>query len=378
MKKAVIVTPNYTYSYNVRIKYLEELFFYKGYEVTIISSDFNHRTKEEYKSEKRNLELLHVPRYKKNLSFKRIYSHKIFAKKSVKRVNEINPNIIYVSGPPNYLYKYFAKNKAKNKLNKLIFEIGDMWPETLPIKNQLKKILALPLNIWKRLRDKNIVKADNIIFQCDFFRKKVCESIKKSIGYTVYMCKESSIIPSMNLNLMNEMIETVYVGSINNIIDIDLICKILNEISKVKKVKINIIGDGESRDEFIKKAKLAGAEVEYYGMIYDEIEKEKIYNKSSFAFNIMKETVCVGLTMKSIDYFEAGIPLINNIGGDTFEIINKTKSGINIFDDLEICEMFANISIETIIEMKRNSRKVFDDYFDKKIFFDNMEKILNI
>ena len=35
----------------------------------------------------------------------------------------------------------------------------------------------------------------------------------------------------------------------------------------------------------------------------------------------MKQEVFVGLTMKSIDYFEAGLPIINNIHGDTWNIV---------------------------------------------------------
>ena len=34
--------------------------------------------------------------------------------------------------------------------------------------------------------------------------------------------------------------------------------------------------------------------------------------------------------MKSIDYFEAGLPILNNIQGDTWEIIEKENVGVNI------------------------------------------------
>ena len=34
--------------------------------------------------------------------------------------------------------------------------------------------------------------------------------------------------------------------------------------------------------------------------------------------------------MKSIDYFEAGIPIINNIQGDTFEFVEQYGVGINL------------------------------------------------
>ena len=43
----------------------------------------------------------------------------------------------------------------------------------------------------------------------------------------------------------------------------------------------------------------------------------------------MKKSVCVGLTMKSIDYFEFGLPIINNIKGDTWNAVEEYGIGIN-------------------------------------------------
>ena len=42
----------------------------------------------------------------------------------------------------------------------------------------------------------------------------------------------------------------------------------------------------------------------------------KIINQCHYALNIMKKDVCVGMTMKSLDYFSFGIPIVNNIEGD--------------------------------------------------------------
>lgn len=37
----------------------------------------------------------------------------------------------------------------------------------------------------------------------------------------------------------------------------------------------------------------------------------------------MKTSVCVGLTMKSLDYYAGGLPIINTIAGDTYEYAKK-------------------------------------------------------
>ena len=81
MKNAVIISPNDSYSYHVRIKYLEKWLSEEGYNVLVLSSDFDHRSKTKYQTKRGNLELIHVPTYKKNVSLSRIVSHIVFSKK---------------------------------------------------------------------------------------------------------------------------------------------------------------------------------------------------------------------------------------------------------------------------------------------------------
>ena len=54
--------------------------------------------------------------------------------------------------------------------------------------------------------------------------------------------------------------------------------------------------------------------------------------------------------MKSIDYFSYGLPLINNIKGDTWEIVNDKGYGINIHkDNIDCYDFFSDIDHKEII-----------------------------
>lgn len=59
----------------------------------------------------------------------------------------------------------------------------------------------------------------------------------------------------------------------------------------------------------------------------------KIINQCHYALNIMKKDVCVGMTMKSLDYFSFGIPIVNNIEGDIKKIVEKNNVGFNISNE---------------------------------------------
>ncbi|EMF0081377.1 glycosyltransferase [Enterococcus hirae] len=379
MKKAVIVTPFDNYSYNVRIKFVEEYLQKIGYNVKILSSDFDHRNKEKYQNNRKGLELLKVPEYRRNLSLSRIQSHRIFARKSVKRALQLQPDLLYVSGPPNFLFKYFATNKSSFKGTKLIFELGDMWPETMPINGKKKTLFKFPMKIWASLRDKYIAKADFTIFECDLFKELVNTNIKEIKGGTIYLCKDGTTMELPKEQISNECIELVYIGSINNIIDVDLIVEISKKIAVKKKTIVHIIGDGEQRQDLISELSGKNIEVNYHGIVYDEVEKSKIYSRCSFAFNIMKETVCVGLTMKSIDYFEAGLPLINNISGDTHDLVVNNRCGYNVDrKNLDtVVEKICAVSMDEVRNMKKASRDMYDKYFSKTAFEKQFEEMMS-
>ncbi len=104
----------------------------------------------------------------------------------------------------------------------------------------------------------------------------------------------------------------------------------LKAVNKRRRVRLCVIGDGESRDEFLKALSDAGISFIYHGAVYDEAKKQELLQACEWGLNIMKPTVRVGLTMKSIDYLANGLKLINSIEGDTREFVDKYGLGVNI------------------------------------------------
>jgi hypothetical protein len=90
----------------------------------------------------------------------------------------------------------------------------------------------------------------------------------------------------------------------------------------------------------------------------------------------MKDTVNVGLTMKSIDYLQHGLPLINNIPEDTYILISKYNIGINAIDLLDFAKQIETIKCLEIIEMKNNSIKTFKELFSEKSFNSKMKNVM--
>lgn len=321
--KVVIVNCFDTYEH--RVDLLHNFFSSRGNQVKVYTSDFCHFEKVERTDKKEDFIYIKTKPYYKNISIARLRSHHKLSKDIFRKIGKEPIDLLWVLIPPNSFTKDATLYKRAHPHTKLIFDIMDMWPETMPVE----KIEKLPLiQMWRGLRDKYLDAADEIVTECDLYHEKIPASIERKKIHTIYLAREIKTFFGKP-NPPKDQYALCYLGSINNIIDISAIGKIIKELRKEKPVELHIIGDGEKRDELIETAQMSSAKVIYHGKIYDAAEKQRIFDSCHYGLNIMKDTVCVGLTMKSMDYFEAGMPIINNIHGDTWDMVEKYGIGVN-------------------------------------------------
>lgn len=373
MKVAII---NCFDTYEERVSQVFNFFSNQNNEVIIIQSDYLHFQKIHRTDQKTNHIFIKSLGYKKNLSVSRLYSHYKYARDSFKAAEKIDPDLIYVLIPPNSLVHFAAKFKKKYENVRLIFDLIDLWPETMPVK----KFDKLPVfNMWKNLRDKKIRIADFVITECDLYREVLGNTLDGIKVETVYLAK-SDIQVETDQKMNDKEIHLCYLGSINNIIDIDSIKSLVSSIHTLKSVVFHIIGDGESKEQLIYEIEKINVKVEYHGIIYDVQQKQDIFDKCQFGINIMKESVCVGLTMKSIDYFQHGLPILNNIKRDSVDIVNSYNAGINInqYSNSDISRMIASYSLQDFIVMKKNARKVYEELFSVEAFRNKLSEFLKM
>lgn len=379
MKQALIISCFDWYEKRIGtvFKYLNS----KGYNVTILTSDYDHINKQYRKERNVNCTYVHVPSYKKNISAQRIVSHMAFGRAVGKQLEKIKPDLIYLLFPPNNTGGYCLKYIEKNPTTKYIVDIIDLWPETMP----LERLKWVPLiRLWKNMRDKSIKKADFVFLECSWYYKNIFKYLKdKTKVKTLYLfkkdgsCRQS--ITGINKHQIDKTIMLGYVGSINNIIDIEKISSLIKAIiSKGYHVKVRLIGEGESRDKFISSLKLAGAEVCYYGKVFDEKQKAEILSPCDFGINMMKDSVEVGLTIKSLDYFSIGLPIINNIKGDTYRIVEKYNIGVNVSGKETDVEKIISYYLSYSDKVRKKVFAVFDHFFTEKAFLERLEKAFDM
>lgn len=355
-----------------RVDLLHKVLTEEGHKVRCLLSDYRHFGKVQRADKKQDFKFFHAEPYKKNISIDRLQSHvrlshDIFSYID-KHANKID--VLWVLAPPNVFIRDAAKVKRGHNHIKLIIDLIDLWPETMPV-GKIKSLL-FP---WKRLRDNYLSSADVIVTECNLYQKVLGDVLKNKKVETLYLAREDKGYEP-HLNFPVDKVSLCYLGSINNIIDIDGIVRVVEECQKSKETILHIIGDGEKKVELVGRVKATGAEVIDHGKIFDRVEKQQIFDSCHYGLNMMKDTVCVGLTMKSIDYFEFGLPIINNIKGDTWDIIEEFGCGVNIETGKTV-----NFNTATELELykidkRKNCRSFFENELIKKAFSSILLRIL--
>ena len=351
--KAVIAT---CYESNEeRVSFVYDALKKRNFDVDVITTDFSHIKKTIRNNIPEGYSYIRTVPYSKNLSINRIRSHQLFSRDLFKTIEKINPDLIWLMAPANTLIKE-ANSYKKRHRTKLIIDIIDMWPESLPIKISKS---VFPFSIWRNIRKNNIGCADVLVTECNFYREILSKEYNGKI-FTVYWGRENKTL-SEKTDLSENRLSLCYIGSINNIIGTDIIKKVISNIDG--KTIVHVIGEGENTEAFISELKQV-CEVIYHGAIRDEEKKSEIFSKCHAGINIYKEGLYIGLTVKCIDYFEHGLPIINNIKSDTWDFVEKYKAGINVDENTEI-------SSQMLKEMRKNNRNIyelFENNFTKEIF----------
>ena len=363
-KDIILITDSPVYEH--RADQLFAHFCERGFNVKVYTTDFDHMQKVKRTTVNPEYTVIHGIPYMKNISYARIRYHQKFAKDALKAIENVKADLLWVLVPSNSLTKTMSKYKALHPDTKLVFDVIDMWPETMPSK-KLKKI-PFANCIWAGIRNKNIDNADLVITECNLYQSILKAYVAPQKMKTLYLARKSYDIKTIP-NPPEDRYSLCYLGSINNIIDIPAICKIINLLKAIRPVDLHIIGEGENKELFIEAAKKSGANVIDHGTVYDTDKKQEIFDSCHFGINIMKEEVFIGLTMKSMDYFAGGLPIINNIKGDTWKFIEDNKIGINYSGKIN------REQLEGVI--RSNVRPFFDKILSEERFIEETDSILD-
>lgn len=367
-------------TYLARGHILADFYARHGESTIILTPDFSHSHKKLIDQKEEGVMYLYHRRYTKNLSWQRIYGHIEFSKRVRKVVEQIHPQRIHCLVPANSLAWQMDKYKKDHPEVELTFDINDLWPESLPIPG----FEYTPFSwVWKNLRNHHLHRADHVLVECQLFR----DILKKQLGLdtnVLYWSRKGND-EEIDVHLQHHALDQdqptlslCYLGSANNIIDLDYMKEFLEKLSQQISIDLHVIANGAKKQEMMDTLK-PFVHVIDHGLVYDAKQKQEIFSQCHFGLNMMKSSVCIGLSMKSIDYLEAGLPILNTLQGDLHTWIEQHHCGINLdrqhikSDISRVLELFGNLEEQN--KMRMNARKLFEDNFSLDAFDARLEAI---
>lgn len=374
-KKKVLIISNFHEDVAVSRTNMSYKFFKSvNFDSKVLYSNFSHSSKKFRKISGEDFISIKTISYSSNLSLKRIISHLIFAINVYKYLKIKKFDLIYFNIPPNSLSIPILLLKKKE--TKIIIDVIDLWPESIPINNKFLKYLFnfFVGGFFNFIRNRVIKISDFCITESQYFSSKL--KLGKN-HKTIFLKKHQNCTPVSNC--FSEFLSIAYLGNIGKIYDFDSLIEIFKKVKKNRKIKLHIIGDGQKKEYLMNKLDLLNIDYVYHGLIFDEERKRKILENCWFGYNGYKSSSEVALSYKSVDYLSYGLPLINSAKGDTKNLIQKHNIGLN-FEALSLAKTvkyLSSVSFQDVVIKKRESFRVFKLYFSGKSYDQDMREVIN-
>ena len=404
MKPRVLLINGYIYlpgegGYK-RTLYLFNMMRERGYSVTLLTGDFNHyaktvrdveRFRQEYPDFK-DIEIVHMPSYKKNVSIARWRSGDVWARNvdGWLKAHYKSYDIVYAHMPdiPTILR---IKNFCKEKDLKLVIDIRDLWPEVFRVllkKEWLYKIVTYPI---KKRADCCYAAADELIAVSeDYLQRGLCINKKYKnpvavyIGATFDRFYEGIEKYAPSIDKKDGEVWVTYAGTLGSTYDLYTLLDSAEEIRKKSNNRIvfKILGQGPEGESLMNYAKTKQLDnVDFVGFV--EYEKMAAYlSKSDMTINSVKKRASQSIINKVADYFAAGVPCLNgSLCKEMQQLINDYQAGINFepenVDSLVEAILFIINNEDKAKLFGENAKKLAKEKFDRSVTYHNILKRLD-
>lgn len=354
-----------------RFYYMAKMFAETGYDVDIITSNFQHFKKEYRDIEKIreqnypfHIEFIEVPKYKKNLDLRRIYSNSVAKKKIASYFAEHGEkyDAVYCTVPANDIAAEVSEYCKKKKIP-FIVDIEDLWPEAMSMAFNVPIISNIAFYPFRRDAERVYKNANAVVGTSDEYTNRAFKNREKNIPHqTVYVgCDLEKFDGGVTkffstIEKKSEEFWVSYAGSIGTSYDIKTLVLAAKEIENrgYENVKFKIMGTGPMLEEI--KSLVAEQNCKNVSVMgYVEYPRMAAYlTKSDVTVNSFVKGAPQSIVNKIGDYLASGSAMINTLENDEFvAMVSREMFGVNVepenvkvladavekfYKDRELCE----------------------------------------
>ncbi len=330
-------------SYSNRFVYLSDLLCDRN-EIELITSDFHHSTKTKKQVTGNypfKITLLPEIGYTKNIGFKRLISHWLFAQKVRNFLGKKEDiDLIYVSFPSISIAK-IATEFAREHEVPIIVDVQDLWPEAFHKQLLSNFVGAYIYRFLARRTNQIFSSANKVVAVSETFISELSKRANLKSAFATYIGAfwEHPVKEEAIHKRGSKTIDIVYLGSLGDSYDLKLTIDSFFRAKSILNDKIpillTIIGDGESRLALEEYAESKGVGVCFLGLVPHH-EVQRILPMMHIAINPIVPWSVASIINKHADYAMAGLPVINTQKSKEYrELLDTYKCGVNVDHDLE-------------------------------------------
>ena len=359
-----------------------------GHRVVYWTSDFSHSRKrkrclqDDFFGFGFELKFVETVPYRKNVSFARIRSHRLYAAKWKSLCIDYAksnppPDVVIVSSPPLATgdVALFLKRTFSCKV---VADMMDAWPQT-----------------FERLFPKYLGFLGKVFFTSFYkMQKRLLLSADLVTGVSARYAHLAKVLGVRSFHLAYHAIELsgsslpqrehggrtriVYAGSLGRTYDLKTVIK---AVSTLENCELSIAGDGESLPMLKRLVSdlNCGDKVFFTGYLPDK-ELKSLFEVSDIGVIPMSEESFVGMPYKIADYSASSLAIASSLKGESAQLLSEYGAGILYrYGDAADCARAIVELSNDIFEKKLSSARMARECFDSSLVYAGyVEKVQRI
>lgn len=296
-----------------------------GFQVKFFTTDFEHQRKQRVHDAPEGYILLKsYISYKANIDFRRVLNHLLLSTSLFRAFlcQNKKPDVIIVSYPT-VLLAFASLIYGKLQGVKVVVDVRDKWPDIFLI-HPLFILFIWPLYIIKKIVFRY---ADYVTSISPNYYKWAMPNRTIDFNYVLPLAQPN--VKKMERSISaSSPIKFIFAGTLGSTYDLKAIFSIhdvliRNNISFI----IDICGDGPKRTWFEDQIKSRSC-IQFHGWLSKSELQEKMDN-SHFGLMLYNNNAPQGWPNKLMEYMANGLPIINTLTGESWELIEQEGLGVN-------------------------------------------------
>lgn len=373
---------------NSRFRELARILSHRGAAVEMVTSSFLHDAKKqrvpESADQKEMFSTTYIdePGYPKNICFRRLWSHRIFARNIALYLRERPvPDVIYCALPSNAVAAAVSRYAKKHGV-RLILDVQDLWPEAFEMVLKPRPLARFALTPLRWSANRIYRRADHVVTVSDTYSERVKDARESGVS-TTYLGTNLEVFDGYRENPWDrndDRLQVAYIGTLGHSYNLPVVFDALRILKKQgEKVVLHVMGTGPFEEQWKDDTQDLRKEVIFHGKLAypDMVSRLK---SCDIAVNPIVPGAAGSIINKVCDYAASGLPVVNTQECAEYRrMLDDFKAGVNVESAPEAVASALNRLVEDAKLRETlgvGARRLAEEKFDRSVTYKKLAQLV--